>query len=165
MDALWQAAGIALAVGLLVGAERERTHPGSAGVRTFALVALLGNIATLLPTAYGTILIGGVAVLVAVGYAVTRIADPGMTSEVALLTTAGLGALAGRHAAIAVGAAVAIVVMLSSKDMLHRFPRETVTERERMDPLKFVVAAFVVPTAAAEGIVRAARGSERRRSR
>lgn len=144
MNALWQAAGIALALGLLVGAERERSKPGGAGVRTFALVALLGNVATLVPLAYGAVILSGVVLLVAVGYAATRQSDPGMTSEVALLTTAALGVLAGRHAAIAVGAAVAIVVVLSSKEMLHRFLHETVTERERVDALKFFVAAFVV---------------------
>jgi uncharacterized membrane protein (DUF4010 family) len=67
-----------------------------------------------------------------------------MTSEVALLTTAALGALAGLHPVIAVGAAVVIVVVLSSKEPLHRFLRETITERERIDALKFFVAAFVV---------------------
>lgn len=144
MSELWQAAGIALALGLLVGAERERAKPGGAGVRTFALVALLGNVATLLPTVFGAVVLGGIVLLVAVGYAGTRTTDPGMTSEVALLTTAALGALAGRHAAIAVGAAVAMVVMLSSKESLHRFLRETVTERERIDAIKFFVAAFVV---------------------
>lgn len=144
VDDLWQAAGIALALGLLVGAERERAKPGGAGVRTFALVALLGNVATLLPMVLGAVVLAGVVVLVSVGYAATRKTDPGMTSEVALLTTAGLGALAGRHAAIAVGAAVAIVVVLSSKEMLHRFLRETVTERERVDAMKFFVAAFIV---------------------
>jgi uncharacterized membrane protein (DUF4010 family) len=36
------------------------------------------------------------------------------------------------------------VVLLSSKELLHRFLRETVTERERVDALKFFVAAFIV---------------------
>lgn len=144
MNELWQAAGIALALGLLVGAERERAKPGGAGVRTFALVALLGNVATLLPVVYGAVVLGGIVLLVGIGYAGSRATDPGMTTEVALLTTAGLGALAGRHAAIAVGAAVTIVVVLSSKEMLHHFLRETVTERERVDAMKFFVAAFIV---------------------
>jgi uncharacterized membrane protein (DUF4010 family) len=144
MNDLWQAAGIALALGLLVGAERERSKPGGSGVRTFALVALLGNVATLLPITYGAVVLGGIVLLVAVSYAGTWKTDPGMTSEVALVTTAGLGALTGRYPAIAVGAAVAMVVVLSSKETLHRFLRETVTERERADAIKFFVAAFIV---------------------
>jgi hypothetical protein len=43
---LFQSAGVALAIGLLVGAERERTkrEHGSARIWTFALAALLGNL-------------------------------------------------------------------------------------------------------------------------
>jgi uncharacterized membrane protein (DUF4010 family) len=141
---LWQAVGIALAIGLMVGAERERSHATPAGVRTYALVALVGNLATLMPTALGAVVIGGMALLVVIGYAASRATDPGMTSEVALLATAALGALASSAPALAVGAAVAMVVLLASKDTLHHFLRESVSEQERNDALKFFVAAFVV---------------------
>jgi uncharacterized membrane protein (DUF4010 family) len=141
---LWQAVGIALAIGLLVGAERERSTATAAGVRTYALVALVGNLATLLPTALGALVLAGIALLVVVGYALSRGTDPGMTSEVALLATATLGALTGSSPALAVGVAVALVVLLASKESLHHFLRESVSERERTDALKFFVAAFVV---------------------
>lgn len=141
---LWQAVGIALAIGLLVGSERERSQASPAGVRTYALVALVGNLATLLPTALGVLLLAGIALLVLVSYAASRATDPGMTSEVALLATAALGALTGSMPALAVGAAVAMVVLLASKETLHHFLRERVTEKERNDALKFFVAAFVV---------------------
>lgn len=141
---LWQAVGIALAIGLLVGSERERSQASPAGVRTYALVALVGNLATLLPTALGVLLLAGIALLVLVSYAASRATDPGMTSEVALLATAALGALTGSLPALAVGAAVAMVVLLASKETLHHFLRERVTEKERNDALKFFVAAFVV---------------------
>lgn len=141
---LWQAVGIALAIGLLVGSERERSKASPAGVRTYALVALVGNLATLLPTALGVLLLAGIALLVLVSYAASRATDPGMTSEVALLATAALGALTGSLPALAVGAAVAMVVLLASKETLHHFLRERVTEKERNDALKFFVAAFVV---------------------
>ena len=44
---LWESMGVALAIGLLIGAERERAKPGggSPGVRTFALIAVLGALA------------------------------------------------------------------------------------------------------------------------
>lgn len=141
---LWQAVGIALAIGLLVGSERERSQASPAGVRTYALVALVGNLATLLPTSLGVLLLAGIALLVLVSYAASRATDPGMTSEVALLATAALGALTGSMPALAVGAAVAMVVLLASKETLHHFLRERVTEKERNDALKFFVAAFVV---------------------
>jgi len=141
---LWQSAAIALALGLLIGAERERNKHAGAGVRTFALVGLVGYVSTLLPQPIGVLILGGIAILVAVGYAGTRGSDPGMTTEVALLATAALGALTPIHPSMAVGAAVTIAVLLMSKSTLHHFLRTTVTERERIDALKFFVAAFVV---------------------
>jgi len=153
MTDLWQAMGIALSIGLLVGAERERSHATSAGVRTYALVALVGNVATLLPSPLGALVVAGIALLVVVEYAGSRSTDPGMTSEVALLATAALGALAASTPALAVGAAVAMVVLLASKETLHHFLRESVSEQERNDALKFFVAAFVVlPLLPEEGV-------------
>lgn len=143
---VWRAAGESLAIGLLVGAERERSkaETGSAGVRTFAIVGLLGYVASLLGPVLGGVLLVGVAALTAISYAASRRADPGITSEVALLATFALGALAGSQPAFAAGAAVSMVVVLVSKDALHHFIRDTVTDLERTDALKFFVAAFIV---------------------
>ena len=141
---LWQSMGVALAIGLLIGAERERAKPGggSPGVRTFALIAVLGALAAQLPAVVAVALAGGAVLLVVVGYSWSR--DPGMTSEAAAIATLGLGALTVTEPALAVGLAVAITVLLVSRESLHRFVRETVTDRERVDALKFFVAAFVV---------------------
>jgi uncharacterized membrane protein (DUF4010 family) len=137
---------VALAIGLLIGAERERSKPdgGSAGVRTFALVAAIGARATMLPPVVAAVLVGGTVILVIAGYWWSRARDPGMTSEMAAIATLGLGALTSTQPALAVGLAVAITVLLVSRESLHRFVRETVTEQERVDALKFFVAAFVV---------------------
>jgi uncharacterized membrane protein (DUF4010 family) len=143
---LWQALGVALAIGLLVGAEREHSKPdgGSAGIRTFALIGLVGAIAVVVPLVVAAALVGATALLIVVGHVQSRSLDPGMTSETAAIVTLGLGALAVSHAALAVGLAVAMTVLLMSRGALHRFVQETVTERERIDALKFFVAAFVV---------------------
>jgi uncharacterized membrane protein (DUF4010 family) len=85
-----------------------------------------------------------VSLLVVAGYWWSRPRDPGLTSEAAAVATLGLGALAVGHAALAAGLAVAMTVLLVSRDALHRFVRETVTDRERTDALKFFVAAFIV---------------------
>jgi len=42
-----------LAIGLLIGLERERTPSAKAGLRTFALVALLGTLAAMLSEKIG----------------------------------------------------------------------------------------------------------------
>jgi len=86
----------ALGVGLLVGLERERRkaagHGSAAGVRTFALVALLGVLAAragAAAVATAVVFVGAIALL---GYA--RTPGSGMTTEVALVVTFLLGALA-----------------------------------------------------------------------
>lgn len=145
MIGLWQSLGVALAIGLLIGAEREHDQPGcTAGIRTFALVAVTGSIAVQVPTAIAAVLCGGVALLVTAAYALEVDTGRGYTTEVAVLATLGLGALSHRAPSVAVATAVAITVLLVSRRNLHRFARETVTGQELSDALVFFVAAFVV---------------------
>src|SRR5438034_3864756 len=88
----------ALAIGLLIGAERERRKGrgplrAPAGIRTFAVTCLLGAVSL---EVGGRILLAVVAAsiagLVTVSYIRTRQQDPGMTSEAALILTLLLGA-------------------------------------------------------------------------
>ncbi len=140
----WEAIGVAAALGLLVGAERERSGHRAAGIRTFTLASVLGCVATFVPWWIGVPLVAVIGVLVVVGYAVTRERDAGMTTEVALMLSVGLGALAHSEPALAVAIAVGMTALLISKERLHRFIRTTVTDLERTDALKFLVAAFIV---------------------
>jgi len=139
----------ALGGGLLVGIERERNKGdgpdrASAGVRTHALVALLGVIGA----AIGTIALGiagaGIVLLVWASYRRTRSSDPGLTSEVALLLTFLLGALAAQHAQLAAGLFVATVIVLASKQSLHRFTRQLLTDAELNDLLLLAASAVIV---------------------
>ena len=83
----------AIAVGLLVGMEREQTHPDDpslfAGVRTYPIIALIGAVATLLdPGAPWLPLaaLAGVTVLVAMSYAHSlRNGQHGATTEARLI--------------------------------------------------------------------------------
>ena len=116
-----------------------------AGIRTFALVALAGGLslsfgggATL---AVSALVVGALA---AIGYWRSRDADPGMTTEMALLTTFLLGALAVRQPALASGLAVAVAILLASRTHLHRFVRRGLTEQELHDALLFAACALVV---------------------
>lgn len=141
---------VALGIGLLIGAERERRKGSgptrsAAGIRTFSVVALLGAVAVLL---------GGTAVLVAVtlvvgalalaAYLRTRENDPGMTTEAALLLTCLLGGLAMRHAVLAAGVGAALAALLAAKTRLHHFVSRILTERELHDALLFSAAALIV---------------------
>lgn len=138
----------AVAIGLLLGMEREWSHRTgarqAAGSRTFALLALCGAIAASFGPWIVAAGLAGTAALLAIGYARTSTADPGLTTEVAAGAAYLLGALAFREAALAVGLAVLVAGLLLSKARLHRLARETVTEVEVEDAVKFLVIAFVV---------------------
>lgn len=137
----------ALALGLLIGMEREWTNraaKAAAGSRTFALAALAGALAASLGV--GVVVVGllAVAVVVALGYARTSDTDPGTTTEVATIVTYLLGALAWGRPVAAVALAVVVAVLLQLKERLHHFAREGLTELEVQDALTFFVVAFVV---------------------
>jgi len=144
--AAWQSAAIALAIGLLIGSERERSGHGGipAGVRTFGLAALAGCLAAFIHPVVLAATVLSVAAFMAVGYARSKPDDLGATTEVSLVLTAGLGGLAATAPALAAGAGVATAVVLVSKDRMHRFVRENVTDVEMTDALKFFVVAFIV---------------------
>lgn len=141
---------ISLGIGLLIGVERERrkgegSDRAPAGIRTFALASLAGGLslafggeAVLVATA---LVIGA---LIAVGYGRSRGRDPGLTTEVALVTTVLLGALAVREPGLASGLAVGVVALLASRSRLHRFVRRVLTEQELHDAIIFAAAALVI---------------------
>ncbi|MGI9126342.1 MAG: MgtC/SapB family protein [Mycobacterium sp.] len=137
---------IALAIGLLLGFERERNHGGktSAGSRSFALLALLGAVAASFNAWAVVVGLLGVGALMALAYFRTNDEDPGTTTEIAALVVYLLGALAYTRPALAVALAVVSVGLLLSKNRIHRFAREIVSEIELEDAIKFFVVAFVI---------------------
>lgn len=137
---------VALAIGLMLGFERERSHNRTlpAGSRSFALISLLGAAAaTFSPWAVIAGLVG-IAALMALAYFRTNQDDPGTTTEIAALIAYLLGALAYSQPGVAVALAVVVAGLLLSKDRIHRFARDVVTAVEMEDAIKFFVVAFVV---------------------
>ena len=137
---------VALAIGLLLGFERERSHNrrNSAGSRSFALLALLGAVAASFGPWAVVAGLAGIGALMALAYFRTNAEDPGTTTEIAALVTYLLGALAYSRPALAVALAVVVVGLLVSKNRIHRFAREIVSEVELEDAIKFFVVAFVI---------------------
>lgn len=137
---------VALAIGLLLGFERERSHSRKlpAGSRSFALLALAGAVAASFNTWLVVAGLLGVGALLALAYFRTSADDPGTTTEIAAIVAYLLGALAYTKPALAVGLAVVVVVLLVSKSRIHRFAREIVSEIELEDAIKFFVVAFVI---------------------
>lgn len=114
---------IALAVGMLVGFERESANK-DAGVRTFSLTALLGALGVLISPAYGLVGMAGVIVLIALlnVRSVMTTQSLEITTSTALLVTYALGALIGLgHTFTPVAAAILMTLLLALKVELHKF--------------------------------------------
>lgn len=140
-----------LAIGLLIGLERERTPSAKAGLRTFALVALFGTLAALLSARLGSpwLLIAGllaVAGMIIAAYLNNSRdeADPGTTTVIALLLCYGLGAM------IWYGMAkLAIVLAIGTTSLLYFKPElrglsQKLTRRDLVAVLQFSVLTFIV---------------------
>jgi uncharacterized membrane protein (DUF4010 family) len=140
----WWHLAVALAVGLLVGLEREHSGHRPAGSRTFGIAGLLGGVAAAVsPYAVAATLVAA-GLLSAEAYRRTAKDDPGASTELALVSVVALGALAWSAPSLAVGAAVAVALLLWAKGPIHRFAREIVSDADVRDALTFFVAAFVV---------------------
>jgi uncharacterized membrane protein (DUF4010 family) len=140
----------ALAIGLLIGAERERRKGegpsrSPAGIRTFAIASLLGAVSVAIGAdwllAATTV---AVAALTTVAYLRTSQEDPGLTTEAALVLTVLLGGLTVHHPGLSAGVSVAVAVLLAARDRIHRFVSLVLTEDELSDALIFAAGVFVV---------------------
>jgi len=131
-ETLWHRLAVALGIGLIVGLERgwktREQHGGSrpAGLRTFAIAALGGGVlaAASLPDRFvvlaaGTLVVGALIVAAYV-IASREQRDFGMTTELALLATFGLGAVAVLGAPVeAAAAAIVMTLLLGFKTEFH----------------------------------------------
>lgn len=146
----WMRLAVALGIGLLIGIERERRKGddptrATAGVRTFAVVSLLGAVSMMVgETVLLAVATAGVAVLAAIGYARTLKQDPGLTTEIAMLLTLLLGALAMREPPLAAALAVGVAILLAARQRMHHFVRRVLTEQELNDALVLAAATLVV---------------------
>ena len=141
----WWHLAVALALGLMVGLERERSgHQHPAGSRTFGIAGLLGGASAAISPYAAAAAILGAGVVAAAAYRRSSEQDPGATTELALVAVVVLGALSWTSPSLAVGAAVGVALLLWAKGPIHRFARELVSEEDVRDALTFVVAAFVV---------------------
>jgi uncharacterized membrane protein (DUF4010 family) len=140
----------ALAIGFLIGAERERRkgegpQRSPAGVRTFTLASLAGGVSVLLGGNGLLALTTGIFALFSVAaYLRTHEQDPGLTSEAALVLTVLLGGLAQTETVIASAIAVVVTIVLAARVRLHHFVADVISESELADALIFAAATLVV---------------------
>jgi uncharacterized membrane protein (DUF4010 family) len=141
---------VALGIGLLIGAERERRKGegpsrSPAGIRTFTVASFAGAISFIVGgEVLFAIATAGIILLTGVGYWRGQQDDPGLTTEIALIVTTLLGGLSMQNPALAAGLAVTVACVLAARLPLHRFVRFAITEDELKDALIFAGATLVV---------------------
>ena len=141
---------VALGIGLLIGAERERHKCNghtrhAAGIRSFTAVALLGAVAEFLKHPFlltaALISASGLALL---SHARSDIKDPGMTTEIALVLTCLIGALSIQDPPLAAGLGVCLTGLLASREWLHQLVSRMLSEQELHDVIIFGAALLII---------------------
>lgn len=140
-----------LALGLLIGLERERNPASKAGLRTFALVALLGTLAGLIAQKADSpwILVAGlvlVGLMMIAAYAREggEAADPGTTSVAAMCVCYSLGALIWLgYPTLAVMLGVITTLLLYFKPELRGLS-QSLTRQDMFSILQFAALSFVI---------------------
>ena len=142
---------VALGLGLLVGLQRERMDSAIAGIRTFALITVLGAVAAQLGQVFGgwVVAVGLLAVagLVTAGN-LSRLpegkADPGQTTEFAAVLMYGIGAwvvVGSMTQAVVLGGVVALLLQL--REPLHEFAGK-IGEQDIKAIMQLVLIALVI---------------------
>lgn len=152
---IFQQLGVAIALGTLIGLERERKNQlagrkdSYGGIRTYALISLLGALAYMLSVysmAIFIVISAGMMVLLISGYILSNknSASLGMTSEVASILVYVLGVLSamGKYV-LATVVALVVLLILFFKEPLHKLAKK-MQDKELISTLQFMIIAFVV---------------------
>ncbi len=148
---------LALALGALIGAERERFGGSGVfrifgGLRTFMFITLFGSLSVFISNVYFQWFIIpafiGLIVLVSIGYLASvwssKGRDLGLSSEVTALLAFLLGMLIFVSEPVySVGLAIILTTLLYLKNSLHSFVK-TLSREEIYSTLVFAIIAFVV---------------------
>lgn len=147
--------GLALGLGLLVGLQRQRSDASLAGIRTFPLVTVMGTVTAWLAESYGGWLLGvGVLAVVALAIlgnvvrlrATDSTADPGLTTEFALVLMFCVGAYAvAGEAVVAVVLAGGLAVLLQLKEPMHRLAARIGDEDFRAVTQFILISLVILP--------------------
>lgn len=140
-----------LSLGLLIGLERERKLEAKAGLRTFALVSIMGTLAAMLSSKIespwlliaGMLTVGGMIIAAYINDS-NEDPDPGTTTIAALLLCYMLGALIWYdQARLAIMLAITTTALLYFKPEL-RGMTQRLTRKDLVSVLQFLVLTFIV---------------------
>ncbi len=144
-----------LALGILIGAEREMNRANEApkkasfaGLRTYSLVSLLGFVGAYLSDLVSPWILM-VLLLSVTAFFLTRHVDNerlgffGITSEITALMTFLIGTVVFYQPLLAVILGVITVLLLTFKKTLHQFV-QTLAPVEFLSAIKFIIVAFII---------------------
>ena len=142
---------MSLAIGLLIGLERERSPAAKAGLRTFALTALFGTLLAMLAAradagwmlAAGMLSVAALIIAAYLGEAGDG-GDRGTTTQVALLLCFVYGAMIGHgEGTIVVMLAIVTTMLLYFKPELHGLSKR-MERRDMLSILQFGVLSCII---------------------
>ncbi|MEQ1591886.1 MAG: MgtC/SapB family protein [Thiobacillaceae bacterium] len=142
---------VAIALGLLMGLERERNPAARAGLRTFALTALFGTLAAHLAALSNQPWLIGIGLLLTGGMIITAhlrpdsdTSDPGTTTVAALLLCYGLGVLVwSDEIQLAVILAIIVTTLLYFKPELRGISQR-LSRRDLLSILQFALLSLII---------------------
>ena len=141
---------ISLAIGLLVGLERERSPAAKAGLRTFGLVTMLGTLLALLSERTGSAWLLATGLIAVGGMIISAYLDgdededPGTTTEAALLLCFALGAVVWYgYGTLAIMLAITMTILLHYKQELQSMTK-SLSRDDLQSVLQFAVLSFIV---------------------
>lgn len=137
----------ALGCGLLIGLERERhkqreQQPSFAGLRSFAICALLGALCFLFGiviAVIGALIVGGMVIL----SIKNQPDDPGITTELAFVMTYFIGAMCLWNIPLAAGLSVLLTGILMAKHTMHNIAGKWIKEAEFRDGLLLLALILI----------------------
>ena len=138
---------IALLIGILVGLERTWAHK-EVGMRTFAIVSVVGLLGSLLGTPFALASIGGAFLLVACINVRCILADRSLeiTTSAALMAVAMLGVLVGQgHVFAPIASAIIVTMLLAWKVEVSKFASGLTPEEIRSAVLLGLLGFVVYP--------------------
>ncbi|HEY1814206.1 MAG TPA: MgtC/SapB family protein, partial [Kofleriaceae bacterium] len=146
--------GLALAIGLFVGLEREHRRK-EAGLRTFGFVALIGALGALLGTAFALASLGFLALIVVLLNVQSLRENQGLelTTSAAVFVTGLCGILCGfGHTLTPAALAVVTAALLAWKEPMAGFSK-ALTDKELRSAIALAILAFVVYPALPAGTI------------
>ncbi len=146
--------GLALAIGLLIGLQRERVKEGPAGIRTFALISLSGFVVGILAAQFDGWIIAAAILFLAIMIGVGNVLNSrkkdnygtGTTTEIATLLVFGIGAYLANpegSRSLAVVVAGVMALLLYYKQPMHRFV-QGMEAKDVQAIMQFVLITLVI---------------------